>query len=432
MGTNTNMGNDAVTWTEGACTQCSTDCWSDGQDAFVKFSLSSTVSTFFSGIGTGYPTHNVALFDGDMTPLDCDPGPGSGDYWGRFTRSIGPGTYYAVSDAAVPVGLSSSDVRGPYQLRIQTTVGDPSWQTADAPIRWAEVEALVVASGAKMVSINSWPNAEESSIALANASDSFDDDGTPFVERINDDGTGMSDATLSAIDRLINNTRRDVTVIAEDNAATPTVDERDFVKALVATNCPTTGALNCLGGTGTDTCVGCRNRTNVDFDFTLGNSTVPETAGSQRFDFDLVGIADGKIELRRVPVRILVPGSKNYTAGSYQNTYEADAVCQMPPDVPDWGTLTWSGSAPAGTSVEFQLFTANTMEELDTVDPVSIVYPTETTEQSYDTGKALETGGARNNLPFLRAKVVITGSSNGGQTPIFEGWSMDFHCVPFD
>jgi hypothetical protein len=435
MGTNTNMGNDAVTWTEGACTQCSSGCWSDGQDAFAKFSLSSTVSAFFSGIGTGYPYHNVALFDGDMTPLDCDPGPGSGDYWGRFTRSIGPGTYYAVSDAAVPVGLSSSDVRGPYQLRIQTTVGDSSWQTATAPIHWDDVETTIIDTGAKMVSIASFANALDSSIGLANASGSFDDDGVPFVERINDDGTGLSDSTISAIDRLINNTRRDGTVIAEDNAATPTVDESEFLKALIATNCPTTGTFKCLSGTGTDTCVGCQNKTNVGFDFTLGNSTVPETAGSQTFDFDLVGIADGKVELRRVPVRILVPGNKNYGAGYYQNTYEADAVCRMPPDVPDpdvpdWGTLTWSGSAPAGTSVEFQLFTANTVAELDTVTPVSIVYPTETTEQSYDVGEALEAGGGTNMLPFLRVKVVIQGSSNGGETPVFEGWSMQFNCLP--
>jgi hypothetical protein len=131
-------------------------------------------------------------------------------------------------------------------------------------------------------------------------------------------------------------------------------------------------------------------------------------------------------------VRILVPGSKNYGAGYYQNTYDADFVCEMPPERPDWGTLAWSGSAPAGTSVEFQLFTANSVAQLDTVTPVSIVYPTGTTEQSYDVGEALEAGGGRNMLPFLRVKVVIQGSSNGGETPVFEGWSMQFNCVPFD
>ncbi|MDH3726491.1 MAG: hypothetical protein OER77_03085, partial [Myxococcales bacterium] len=103
MGTNTNFGNNAATWNLSACQQCTdpadlSTCWTDGRDAFVKFSLGATISPFLSGQGTAYPTHNVAVFDATPAGVDCDPGPGGGDYWGRLTPTLAPGDYYLVSD----------------------------------------------------------------------------------------------------------------------------------------------------------------------------------------------------------------------------------------------------------------------------------------------------------------------------------------------
>jgi hypothetical protein len=33
---------------------------------------------------------------------------------------------------------------------------------------------------------------------------------------------------------------------------------------------------------------------------------------------------------------------------------------------------------------------------------------------------------------FLRVRAKLQGSTDGNDTPIFQGWSMDFNCVPKD
>jgi hypothetical protein len=104
----------------------------------------------------------------------------------------------------------------------------------------------------------------------------------------------------------------------------------------------------------------------------------------------------------------------------------------MPPEVPDWGTLAWIGSAPTDSSVEFLIYSANTLAELDSATPVSITYPTGTTVQSYDVADELQGAFQSNYMPFLRVRAVVNGSSDGWQTPVFQGWSMEFNCIPFD
>jgi hypothetical protein len=101
----------------------------------------------------------------------------------------------------------------------------------------------------------------------------------------------------------------------------------------------------------------------------------------------------------------------------------------MPPERPDWGTLTWSGSTPSDSTVEFEIYTANTLAELNTVIPVSIAYPTDTTAQTYDIGQELINAGQENWMPFLRVRAKLNASSDSLSTPTFEGWSMQFHCI---
>ena len=104
----------------------------------------------------------------------------------------------------------------------------------------------------------------------------------------------------------------------------------------------------------------------------------------------------------------------------------------MPPERPDWGNLVWAGSTPSDSTVEFEFMTANTLAELDTMIPVSIVYPTDTTAQTYDIGETLIAGGEPNFMPFLRVRAKVNASSDSSSTPTFEGWSMQFNCIPFD
>ena len=453
MGSNVNLGNDAQTWDDFACNQCGgSGCWGDGRDAFFKFSLSSDVDMFLSGEGTAYHTTNVALLDGDdLSVVDCDPGPGTGgDYWGRLTRTIGSNDgdgWYAVTDASVDTSSSVANRIGDFQLRFhnQTAhpLGDPSWQTADLPLDWTTVETELLARGVKIVNIVS-PNAHgliaiPDVTAMAQATDSLDQFGDPFLEIINGDGTGLSTAILDAVRSLVGDARRDITLEPEDNPTTPVVDETGFVKVVTATSCPTTGIQNCLGSSDTDgdgaddTCTGCLADTSLGFSFRLGNAIVAPTASPQVFDFDMVAIADGSVELTRIPVRVMVPEAGTaYGAGFYENTYDSDVVCEMPPERPDWGTLSWSGSTPSDSKVTFEFFAANDINDIDTVIPVSLTYPDDTTSQTYDIGDELLAAGETNYKPYLRVRARLEASTDSLSTPVFQGWTMEFNCVPFD
>lgn len=450
MGSNTNLGNDAQTWDKLACTQCGgSGCWTDGRDAFLRFSVSGAVDMAISGEGTAYHTTNAALFDSTLTAVECNPGPVTGgDYWGRFTRTLSAGDWYAVSDASVSTSTSVSDRVGNFQMRFHNLtahpLGDPSWQTADLPLTWTQVETELLAAGVKLVNVVS-PNsggliAIPDVTALAAATDSLDQFGDPYLEIINGDGSGLSTAILDAVRSLVGDTRRDVTLVPEDNPASVGVDETQFVTAVTATSCPTTGIQNCLGGQGTSTCLDCLAETQLGFSFRLGNAIQPPGATPQVFDFDMVAVADGTAELSRVPVRVMVPeAGANYGAGFYENTYDSDVVCLLPEERPNWGTLTWTGSTPSDSRVTFEFFTADEAADLDTVLPVSLTYCTDTvppcpsgsrTSQTYDIGDELLAGGQFNYLPYLRVRARLEASSSTLDTPVFEGWSLEFHCEP--
>jgi hypothetical protein len=452
MGSNTNLGNDAETWDKGTCTVCGgSGCWTDGRDAYLGFSVSAPTDMFISGQGTAYHTTNVALLDPAVGFTDCNPGPGAGDNWGRFTKSLTAGNWYAISDASVAPDKSVADRRGNFQLRFHNQTvdsgGDPSWQTADLPIAWTTVETELLAAGVKFVSVVS-PNSNgyvaiPDVTELAVATNSLDQFGNPYMQVIAGDGTGLSTALLDAVRSLVGDTRRDISIVPEDNAAT-TVDETGFVTAVTATSCPTVGINNCLGGTGTSSCQGCLADTQVGFSFRLGNDIVnplPPPGGAQIFEFDMVALADGTAELARIPVRVLVPEDGNsYGAGYYVNTYDSDVVCRLPPEIPserpDWGTLTWTGSTPSDSQIVFEFFTGDTLAELDSQVPASVTYVGDVLVpnppvQSYDINipAALLTEDRQNYGLYLRVRARLEASTDKAFTPIFQGWSMEFYCV---
>jgi hypothetical protein len=443
MGSTKNMGNDATTWDKGICQRgdALAGYWGDGRDAFLKFSVSAATDMFVSGQGSAYHTTNVALFDSSLGYINCNGGPGGGDYWGRLTETLGPGDWYAVSDGAVDTSSSVSERLGNFQLRLHNQTADPgghaSWDTAQLPIPWTVVEAELLARNMNFVSVMS-PNSGgvyegiPDATELAYITGSLDQNGDPYLQTIAGDGSGLSTALLDAVRSMIGNTRRDVSFVPEDNAASAGVDETQFVSLVIASECPTSGINNCLGGVGTPLCNGCLQGALAAFQFRLGNTVVPPAATPQVFDFDMVGYA-GSAEIGRVPVRVMVPEvGSSYGSGFYQNTYDSDVVCEMPPERPDWGMLTWLGSTPSDSTVEFEIYTADTLADLDSVIPVSIVYPTDTTAQAYDVGDALLDAEQSNYMPFLRVRAKLNASSDSLSTPTFAGWSMEFNCIPFD
>jgi hypothetical protein len=445
MGTNVNFGNNFTTWNVPGCQRCSgfpSTCWSDGYDGVVRFSVDPAFelaagTAFVSGEGSFYPYTGIALYDSVLTNLDCNGGPGGGDYWGRTTQSLTAGTWYAVSDSAVQSSSSAASNVGPFQIRIQTTADDPSWETKALPITWTEVETEILGRAIKVVSIVSPGDnglvAEPDADELGRVTGSVNQFGQPYRSTIAGDGTGLTTGVLDAIRALVGDTRRDISLVGEDNPATAGVDESNFIDAVVAAACPTTGINNCLGGQGTSSCLGCLADSQLSFDFRVGNDFVAQTAVDQVFDFDLVALADGSVELGRTPVRVMVPAlGTSFGDGFYQNTYDSDIVCEMPPERPDWGTLTWTNLVtPSDSVVEFEFFTADTVAELDNQIP-SIYTVDDTMPDTVDVGDLLIAQGKPNYMPYLKIRAKVQASTDLESTPSFDGWSMEFHCIPFD
>ncbi len=448
MGTNTNLGNNAQTWDKGACRQCDamgTNCWSDGRDGFIGFSLTAPTDFLLSGQGTSYHTTNVAFLDSTLGFVNCDPGPGGGDYWGRFNQTLAAGDWYGVSDASVATNVSTADRIGNYQLRFHNLTahptGDPSWLTKDLPVTWTEVETELLANGVKIVSVVS-PNSG-GYIAVPDVGEiqritgSVDQNGDPYMELIAGDGTGLTTALLDAVRSLVGDTRRDISLVPEDNAATAGFDETDFVTAVTATSCPTSGIQNCLGTSdidmdgSNDICLGCLAESKVEFSFRLGNNIVAQGATEQTFDFDMVAMADGTVELNRIPVRVMIPkAGTQFGTGFYQNQYSSEVTCRIPPERPDWGYLTWFGNTPGDSTIEFEFFTADFVEDLDNQIPASIVIPDDTTASPIDIGQLLVEQGKMNDKLHLRVRAKLKASSDLSQTPELQGWSLRFDCIP--
>ena len=72
-----------------------------------------------------------------------------------------------------------------------------------------------------------------------------------------------------------------------------------------------------------------------------------------------------------------------YGAGLYENSYDSDVVCEIPPERPEWGSLTWTGSTPSDSEVVFEFFTADTLAELDSVIPVAVTYTNDPVVQTH-------------------------------------------------
>ncbi|MGB5810559.1 MAG: hypothetical protein WBG86_08525, partial [Polyangiales bacterium] len=397
------------------------------------FSLNSALpSVFVSGEGSFYPHTNLAVVDSSFNIVACDRGPGGGDYWGRLTMPMAAGDWYLVSDAAVGPKSSVHDNSGPYQIRIQTTADDPSWQTRDMPIAWPDVETELLARGTKLVQILSPGDGNNARAALdidalAVATGSVDQFGQPYVESIAGNGVGLSTAVLDAVRALVGDTRRDVTIIAEDNAATAGVDESRFISLVTATQCPTVGINNCLGQT-SDTCLDCLADSDLRFEFRVGNDFVSPNGTAQIFEFDLISIADGSIQLSRIPFRVMVPATgADYGTGFYQNEYDSAVVCETH-ERPDWGILTWAGSLPSDTAIEFEFSTADEAGDLEQI-PTSVVLQNGAASE-IDVGEAIKDDGKLNGLLLLRVRAKLLGSTDTFDTPTLDGWSLQFNCVP--
>jgi hypothetical protein len=424
----------------------------DGKDVVLTFEFASPISAFdVSARNTHWPGANVALFDDPAldpaTALACNGGDGVDGMWGSISQSpVATSRYYLVVDGIIPATDPAFEPEGAFSISIVHD-GDPpnpSWLTTDAPVTWASVETALLTNDIRVASVVtlrdamdavSAGSADARLIAAATEALTGGDDSAPWVaEPPSANGAGVGNAIRDTLLLASTGSVYDVSVEDLDNEGTP-IDERDFVTRLRWSYCATDDddVFQCGSSSGSS-CLDCEIDAAVDFAVLLANDIVPPESASQVFDFEVVVRLDDRIEIERVPVRVMVPtvDQHEFETGSgpsyYENSYDTTARCISPPERPKWDDLSWSGTTPAGTAIEFQIRTAPSEAELDLAPPVIIEVPTDTEESTFNIREELIADGQTYGLPYLKITAVLKPSISPPATPTLEGWSFEFFC----
>ena len=164
------------------------------------------------------------------------------------------------------------------------------------------------------------------------------------------------------------------------------------------------------------------------------NDSVPPTATSQVFDFELVVRADDDVEVERIPVRVMDPNAASHEfdttpqSAFYRNAYDTTTRCNTPPERPKWGDLQWDGDVPDGTTIQFQIRTAPTLDDLATAVPPIVEIPTDTDSDTFNLTEEMIADGQPYGLPYIQITAVLQPSTAPPVTPALEGWSFEFVC----
>ncbi len=419
----------------------------DDKDVVIMFRFDSPAVTLVDAFAnnTHWPGANVALFDNAMLDpamtLGCD-GMATGNWGGIQWMPTTTQQYYLVVDGQVPAADPFVEPEGAFSISIvhDDDPSNPTWMTADTPVDWASAEAALVANDIRVASVvspkdavtmPSDADADARAVAMATGAATV---AGPWVGEITaPDGEGLG----AQITTTLREIRYDIEAVAIEDPATPMFDETVFVDSLGPQDCAEGETLNCNAPM-MDRCLACEKGADIEFELRLLNDSVAQTATSQVFDFEVILWVDDTVELERIPVRVLVPDDATFEfddapgANFYQNSYDSLDRCVTPPERPDWGDLTWTGSTPGDSTIEFQIRSANTAAELDTVTPASVIIPTDTMDTTLDVGQELINDGIPNGLPFLRVTAVLNPTSDLADTPELEGWQLEFVCFPAD
>ena len=420
----------------------------DGKDAVITFRFDSPPSAPFavSSSNTHWPGAVLALFDSaaldPLMSLDCQ---GQATWNSLSWSPVSAQQYYLVADGQF-VDMTSNP-EGAFSLAIEHD-GDPanpSWLTADAPVDWPPVETNLLANNIRVASVISpfagMLDADPDARAVASITGAITKTGVEWVEAITaDTGDGLGAAVSNTISLIVDESIYDHRIAIVEDSATLGFDENEFVVSLSPTDCAVGQMPECgAAGAGPDAeCLACEPGADISYDLVLANTTVAPLPTGQFFDLEVVVTLDGVVELERIPVRILVPDQASHefdsapAANFYFNSYNSLDRCDTPPERPDWDTLTWTGSASGGSSIEFQIRTANTEPELDLAVPVTITVPVDTTDTVFDLRQMLIDNGMLNGLPFLRVTAVLNPSPDFLSTPQLSGWQVEFSCFAAD
>jgi len=424
----------------------------DGLDVVVRFDSAVAGSAFANN--THWPGANVALFDDalldPLAALACDNGtnPNAVGNWGYIEWPMPPVTsqYYLVADGLIPAadpGEPEDVANGAFSISIVHD-GDPAnstWQTSNAPVRWdEEVLPELLASDIRVASVITLQdplvipnpaNVDARLIAAAtNARTKFG--GQWVTELTTTTPVELGPAIVDTIALAKTDSVYDISLTDVDNDGTA-IDERDFVTLIRHQDCAQGDSLNCGSGVGNE-CRRCDVGAFLEYEVVFANTTVSPTGASQVFDFEIEVRADDAVEVERIPVRVMVPDAAAHDfddlpgSSFYRNVYDSTARCITPPEHPKWGDLTWTGSTPGASTIEFQIRTAATVTELQTAIPAVVLIPTDTNSNTLNLTDELIADGQPWGLPYIQITAVLNATNNPPATPSLQGWTFEFVC----
>jgi hypothetical protein len=389
----------------------------------------------------------VALFEDTMldpaTATACDGGTLGVGSWGAITWApVTSQAYYLVADGIIPAADPSHMPEGAFSLSIvhDGDPANPTWMTTNAPVAWQDVETALLANDIRVASVVTLRDAitmpsdgNRDARLIAAATEALTKVGDEWVtELASASGEGLDSAVSNTIGLAKTASVYDFSLHAVDNDST-SQDERDFVATIRNSDCAIGATPECAFGFGR-VCRRCDIGAVLDYEVLLSNTSVAPTSASQVFDFELVARADDAVEVERIPVRVMVPDSASHdfdqlpSSSFYRNSYDSTARCITPPERPKWGDLQWQGDTPEGTSIEFQIRTANTAEELATSVPAIVMVPDDTTSHTLNLTDELIADGLPYGLPYIQITAVLNPSSDPPETPELAGWTFEFVC----
>jgi hypothetical protein len=332
-----------------------------------------------------------------------------------------------ITDA--PFHNGPPDINGSYDYAPPIAALVPTWTQVVNALNARDMRVMTVQS------CGSWGNSyclqgERVARALGNATGSLGSAGTPYVFRINADGTGMTSTIVNAVRDLANYSRMDVSARASGDTA-------GFTQSISAVSW---GVGSCTGISGGTVFTQCLPGTQVNFNVQFRNTTVMPTMVAQVFTFYIEIVGDGTVILARIPVRIVVPPLVGTFApeGRYFREYDSTTRCDPMLECADWNIYHYAGSVPPNTRLRFEFRTTNSAGALATTMPVAVVEVTSAASSgapSYsvagdiDVGALLESVGAGNLRPYMRAEVVLISSPDRTAAPSLSSMETRFDCV---
>jgi hypothetical protein len=330
------------------------------------------------------------------------------------TNQLTPDTYYMVVKGLTPTdkGFFQIQAGDPAARKGVASVPTKTTTVSFTPPTWDQTKQALVGAGIKVLPLVATGGPNDSvtlkqSQVLAQATGAVTPSGTALVQQINSDGTGSAGGLVSSIQQLSQYLKMDVSLVPADGPDPGASKFLINVAPINSLGCqqphplldPVTG--NCQAKT-TSACLRSACACNTQYDCLPGSTpkftvtfTNPASApvppnpsdpfGGYHFTLQLRG--NGKYVLDTIPVYIIPtdipvmqppPPAAFQTLGVYEQDVFAGACRQVPG--PDGGfvidpnsknTVAWSdifydANIPDGTSVDFEICTADTAAGLTT------------------------------------------------------------------